>query len=184
MTGLAHRADATQIPSGLEEITERIYSRIDRFALDLGAELDEAFRLRPDIYEQWVVECLPFGLDKARRLRMIHRAFETLPDDVMARMPRPWQAMFAISRLPADVIVDRVADGTIHEGLTVRETNELVADIKHPGGTRRHSEADLVIGRLVGLPPESVSGDALGLLRGWLDRLPRESVGVGRLRSA
>lgn len=183
MTALAHRADATQIPPGLEEITDRIYARIDRFALDLGAELDEAFRLHPAVYERWVTECLPFGLDKARRLRMIHRAFGALPDDVLARLPRPWQAMFAISRLPAEAISDGIESGRIHADLTVKAANELVADVKQ-GGTRRHSEADLVVGRLVGLPPESLSGDAAALLRGWLVRSASGTIAAGGLRSA
>lgn len=172
------------MPAGLEEITDRIYDRIDRFALDLGAALDEAFTLRPDVYEQWVTECLPFGLDKARRLRMIHRAAEALPEDVLARLPRPWQAMFAISRLPTGVIVSEVESGRIHESMTVRETNAVVADLKTPGGTRRHSEADLVVGRLAGLAPESLSIDAADLLRGWLGRCPSWCGEAGGLRSA
>lgn len=113
-----------------------------------------------------MTECLPFGLDKARRLRMIYQASRCLPDEVLARMPRPWQAAFAISRLAPEQTIAAVEAGRIYPGLTVRQTNELVAEIQG-NGTKRNSESDLVIGRLVSLPYETVSETALALLDAW-----------------
>lgn len=169
MGTVAHLRNSTQPARSLDEITAAIYARIDSFALDLGRELSEAFQSHPKQYEAWVTECLPFGLDKARRLRMIYQASRCLPDDVLARLPRPWQAAFAISRLPAARTIAEVEAGRIHPDLTVKETIELVADIQG-NGTKRHSEGDLVIGRLVSQPVEAISDGAWDLLDAWRAR--------------
>jgi len=165
---LAHRPNGTQLPVGLGDLTERIYARIDSFVVDLGKELQEAFECYPDVYEQWVTECLPFGLDKARRLRMVYKASVSLPEHVLARLPRPWQAAFAISRLAPEQIIEAVESGGIHPDLTVREANEIVAGIKGGSATRRFSAVDLIVGKLVGHPVEQLGGEARSLLERWL----------------
>lgn len=159
------------MPLALREITDDIYATIDRFALDLGAKLQRAFDEFPDLYEVWVETCLPFGLDKARRLRMIHKASEHLPPEVLARLPRPWQAAYAVTRLPTETLTIAVASGQIHPEMTVRESRDVARELSGRE-TRRHSEADLLIGRLVKLPRSTVSDEASGLLGRWLATAP------------
>lgn len=165
---LAHRGDGTHTPPALREIADRIYSRIDRFAIDLGRDLQEAFEAHPDEYEAWVTGCLPFGLDKASRLRMVHLASLHLPADVLERMPRPWQALYALTRLPANQLTDAVRSGQIHAGMSVRESQAVARQLSGRE-TKRHSEADLVAGRLVGLRRSALGVEAERLLRSWLD---------------
>lgn len=164
---LVHRSESNILPSGLREITEDIYATIDRFALDLGAKLQYAYEQFPDLYDEWVTNCLPFGLDKARRLRMIHKAAEHLPPDVLERLPRPWQALYAITRLPVAQLVEATESGVVHPDLTVRESRDVARELSGRE-TRRFSEADLLVGRLVKLPRSSVGSAAESLLTGWL----------------
>lgn len=129
--------------------------------------MQHAFEQFPDLYDDWVTHCLPFGLDKARRLRMIHKAAEHLPEHVLARLPRPWQALYAITRLPPEQLVEAVEAGTVHPELTVRETRDVARELSGRE-TRRFSEADLLVGRLVKLPRSSLGLGAETLLAGWL----------------
>lgn len=171
MTGLAHHRDSTHPSLPLAEITERIYAKIDRFALDLGRLLQIAYESHPNDYRRWVEEDLPFGLDKASRLRMVYKAAEHLPDDVLARMPSPWQALYALTRLPANVVIEAVESGEIHPGLSARDSQALGRRLSGRE-TLRHSEADLLIGRLVGFAASEASPAAARLLRGWVHALP------------
>jgi hypothetical protein len=166
MTALAHAQHSTQVARPLAEITTRIFARIDSFVLDIGAELQYAFDHHRRDYEEWVETSLPFSLDTARRFRMIHKAFAHLPQETLDRMPRPWQAAYSISRLAPEQVIAAVEAGDIHPGLTVVATNDVVREIQ--GVTpARHSVADITVGRLVGLPIETVSDEALRMLDGW-----------------
>lgn len=164
---LVHRQESNILPSGLQEITDDIYATIDRFALDLGAKLQDAFERFPDLYEDWVETCLPFGLDKARRLRMIHKAVIHLPPDVLARLPRAWQSVYSVTRLPVAELTSAVESGVIHPDLTVRESRELTRQLSGRE-TKRLREADLLVGRLVRLPRSTLSETAQQMLDAWL----------------
>lgn len=159
------------MPLVLREITDDIYATIDRFALDLGAKLQRAHEAYPDLYEAWVTDCLPFGLDKARRLRMIHLAAVHLPEHVLARAPRAWQALYAVTRLPVETFTQAVESGTIHPDLTVRESRDVARELSGRE-TKRFTEAELLVGRLVKLPSVSLGPDARGLLHRWLATEP------------
>lgn len=169
---LVHRSESNILPSGLREITEDIYATIDRFALDLGAKLQYAYEQFPDLYDEWVTNCLPFGLDKARRLRMIHKAVEHLPPDVLERMPRAWRALYSVTRMPVEELTAAVESGAVHPDLTVREAFDVSRQLSGRE-TRRHSEADLLVGRLISLSRESLGDAAQVMLRRWLGQVPQ-----------
>lgn len=169
MVTVAHRQDRTQLPHGLGEIGARIFERIDSFVEDLGKELQEAFDRYPADYERWVTECLPFGLDKARRLRMVYKASLHLPPEVRERLPRPWQALYAVTRLPPETLTEAVESGTVHSEMTVREAQETTRTLSGRE-TKRFSEVDLLVGRLVKLPRSTLGPDAEGLLTSWFSR--------------
>lgn len=166
MGTLAHLRNSTHPTRSLDEITAAIYARIDSFALDLGRELSDAFQSHPKAYETWVTECLPFGLDKARRLRMIYQASRCLPDDVLARLPRAWQSVYALTRVPVEALTEATESGRVNPEMTVREAIDATRELSGRE-TKRHSESDLVIGRLVALPYETASETALELLDAW-----------------
>lgn len=136
--------------------------------LDIGADLQYAFEHHRADYEQWVTEELPFSLDTARRFRMIHKAFMHLPQETLDRMPRPWQAAYAISRLEPKQITAAVDSGEIHENLTVAATNEIVRSLQGNAVQPRHSPADILVGKLVTQPVTSLGDEAEALLRRWL----------------
>jgi hypothetical protein len=170
MTGLAHAQHSTQVARPLAEIADRIFARIDSFVLDIGAELQYAFEHHRADYDEWVETSLPFSLDKARRMRMIHKAFVHLPPDVLERMPRAWQSLYAISRLAPERVIEAVDSGEIHENLTVAATNDVVRSLQGNAVQPRHSVADVMAGKLVTQPVSSLGPEAEVMLRRWLDQ--------------
>lgn len=164
---IVHGPDATRLPSTLPEITDAIYARIDAFVLEIGALLHHAFTNHRAVYDDWVETQLPFGLDKARRMRMIYVAYRELPTETLARLPAPWQSLYALTRIDRPALEAAIEDGTVHPDLTVRETCEVVAGL-NGRETKRHTEADLVAAKLASLPPESLTPPARDLLQQWL----------------
>lgn len=165
---LAHTRNTSQTPVALQDITERIYARLDRFALDLGRDLQEAYEIAGKrAFERWVENELPFGVDKARRLRAIHLAYEHLPPEKLAALPRSWQAMFSFTRLERPAIEAAIDDGTIHPDMTVRDAVDTARQLSGRE-TKRHSEADILVGRLIGRPVEELGDRARELLVEWL----------------
>lgn len=169
MTALAHAQHSTQVARPLAEITQSIFSRIDSFVLDIGAELQYAFEHHRADYDEWVTRDLPFSLDKARRLRMIWKAHQHLPADVLERLPRAWQSLYAVSRLGPEQVAAAVDDGSLHPELTVVATNELVRSLQGNDVQPRHSPADILVGKLVTQPVSMLGDEAESLLRRWLD---------------
>jgi hypothetical protein len=153
---------------GLEEITAAIYDDLDTVVLSVGEKLQWAFDHFRDDYDRWVRDCLPFGLDAARRMRMIWKAALLLPPETLAQLPRAWQAMFALTRLPVDVLVEAVEVGDVHPGLTVVESCAVTRRLSGRE-TRTLSEADLLVGRLVRLRPKELSPEAFALINDWLN---------------
>ena len=152
----------------LSAITDRIYARFDRLALDLGRDLNEAYEIAGKrAYERWVDECLPFGVDKARRLRAIHLAYEHLPADKLAALPRPWQAMYAFTRLSPDQVTEAIEAGTIHPDMTVKEAVTVAQELSGRE-TKRFSEVDLLVGRIVNLSADELGEAARRALDEWL----------------
>ncbi len=168
---ISHPVEATALPEGLREITEQIYTEIDRMCLRVGAMLHRARCEFPDRYDTWVETCLPFGADKARRLRMVHLACESLPAETLERLPRPMQALYAISRLPTSKIIESVDSGVIHQGLSTRATVAVVRGLSGKE-TARFSEADIIAGKLLARPPGTLAPDIRARLAEWLEQHP------------
>jgi hypothetical protein len=162
---LAHRTEST-VDVRLKEIRGEIFTAIDQMVFRVGELLYEAKMLRPRTFQAWVESALPFGYDRAYRLIAIHLAYRELPEAVRNRLPRPWQALFALRHLAADGrIVAEVNSGAIHPELTVREALAL-----KPGP--RHSDADLLVGRLLGHDPSSLDPVVRDDLVAWLAETP------------
>lgn len=140
---------------------------LDTVVLRVGEKLQWAFDHFRDEYDEWVRDCLPFGLDAARRMRMIWKASVLLPPETLGRLPRAYQAMWALTRLEPGVLTAAVDHGLVHPALTVRDSITVVRQLSGRE-TRWLSEADLLAGRLVGLPLASVSVEARRLLDDWL----------------
>lgn len=139
--------------------------------LRVGAMLHDAKTRYPDEYDRWVEQCLPFGADKARRLRMIHLAVEKLPAETLARLPRPWQALYAVARLPTEVVVDAVESGEIGPDLSTRCTVGVVARLSGRE-TNHFSEADIIAGRLLARSPSTLDEEIRARLVEWINDRP------------
>ena len=158
--------DGTQRLEALEGYTRRVYAAIDSMAIELGRVLTEVHELFPKAYEHWVETELPFKLDKARRLRMVYRMVTELPAEIQTQLPRPWQALYALSRAPSGALTSAVEAGIVHPGLSVAETNRVVAEMK--GGTRHFTDVDLIVGKLVTRDVEHLGSVAREALLAWL----------------
>jgi hypothetical protein len=168
MNLIGHRDDDTRLPVGLKEITDRIYRHIDRMVLRVGEELQRAWVEHRDLYDVWVERDLPFGMDKARRLRKIYLASQHFDEATLARFPAPWQALYAISRLPAPVVRDAVTSGAIHPSMSVRESQEVVRQLTGDDSRPRFTPVDLLAGKLMNHRPDALSADVRRALTGWL----------------
>ena len=167
--GLAHLSDTTPALDDLGDITSAIYATVDRMALRVGELVDRGRRVAGTKreYERWVREDLPFGLDTAKRLRAIYLAYEELPPAVLERMPRPWQALYALVAVDRPVLEAAVADGRVRPELTVEETRELARDLRGQP-SRPRSRLDGLVERITAFPVEDLSQSAQERLWCWL----------------
>lgn len=165
---LAHVADSSRTPMALRGITVEIYSAIDRMVLRVGELLEEGRQSTSKAgFERWVINDLPFGLDTARRFRAIFLAFRELPEEMLTQMPRPWQALYALTSVERPVLERAIADGTIRPNLTVVETREVARGLK--GAHRPHiSQVDVWVARLVRFPADELSDDSRERVARWL----------------
>lgn len=168
MGEVVHLTDGTPMLLTLDQIGAEIYQTIDRMALRVGELLVHARQMvKRSEYERWVAEELPFGLDKAKRLRAIYLAFSELPEDTVKKLPRPWQALYALSSVPKEELVEALAAGDVHAEMTVAEARGAARELK--GQTQpRVSQADALIGRLVTYESAEMSTEARTLLEDWL----------------
>lgn len=149
----------------LDEYRDRIFAVVDAMVLEVGRLLLEAKLAHPGRFGEWVDAELPFGRDRARRLIAIHVAYGHLPASKLRLLPRPWQALFALRHLAATGELDeRVAAGEIGPSTTVAEAVGIARRHVAP----RHSEADLVAGRLLGLARADLSEVVADALGAWL----------------
>jgi hypothetical protein len=159
------------------QIEAEVFAAVDHMCLRVGALLAEARDLDPGGFKAWVEAKMPFGYDKARRLVAIHLAYRELPAEVQARLPRPWQALYALRHWSGGRLTEAIESGEIDEHTTVvaarerarawssdrRETPELSA---------RYSAADLAAGRLMTFSPADVNSDVRRALERWLGVAP------------
>lgn len=169
---LVHVGESTPVVGSLDEIASEIYSTIDSMALRVGELLDVAYRSNSRArFERWVVDDLPFGLDTAKRLRAVYLAQRELPLHVRERLPRPWQALYALVAVGQPELERAVDDGVVHPGLTVQETREVARGLR--GRTRSHvSQVDVWASRLMQQPAEELSEEMADRLGRWLSRSP------------
>jgi hypothetical protein len=167
---LVHATDA--MPRTLDGIRDRIYEVTDQWALEVGRLLAEAKRICPK--RRWTAWCdseIPFGHDKADRLIAIYRAYNELPESVIRGLPRPWQAQFALKSVPRERLEAGIASGEVNPAMTIVQARRWAA----PGptvSTFRHSQADLVAGKLIGLNRADLDPKVAAELRIWLDSAP------------
>lgn len=95
---MVHLPDGTPVLLDAEQIAAEVYATINREALRLGELLDHArTTMSRAAYERWVTNELPFDLAQARRMRAVYLANEMLPTEMLAHVPTPWRAIYAVS---------------------------------------------------------------------------------------
>lgn len=119
---------------------------------------------------RWVEEELPFGYDKARRLMAIHLAYTQLPKHVQEQLPRPWQALYAVTRLGRDELIEAVESGTISPKTTIAQAKQITRVYrgnKRSAVKPRYSQADLIAGSLMDHHPENLDPLVFEALVNW-----------------
>lgn len=165
---LSHSRHSSLTGLTLADYRDRIIREVDGVALRVGKLLREAKAVDPDDFNRWVEEELPFGLETARRLVAISVAYEKLPPEQVALLPRPWQAMYALKALPMSVIANGIEDGTITPKMTVREARKFAAGVSGRGS--RVSRADVAAGLLMQFGAHELSPSVRHAVRAWLQR--------------
>lgn len=138
-------------------------------ALRVGELLESALqRVGNERWRGWVESDLPFGLETARRLRAVYLGCSQLPTEVVAQLPRPWQALYALVKVPQAELAAAVESGQVHPGLSARAAIAVSKDLRGTG-TRQFSPLDVIAGRLLAASPDDLSADVAERLRRWLD---------------
>lgn len=143
-----------QLPLSLDERRERILTVASDAAIRIGMELIAAKRDHPGWFLRWVDESLPFGPDKAERLMAVARAFGAVDPAVMAALPRPWTALFELSRLAPEQLAQVIESGEIAPDTTVREARELVASFRSGTHEPEPPEEPIEVEAIVVKPPK------------------------------
>jgi hypothetical protein len=105
----------------LDDYRTQITREMDRMVMRVGELLHRARLAHPDRFWTWVDTELPFGRDTAKRLIAIWRAYHELPPEMVARLPQPWQAMFALRNIPRRELEAAMDAGEITPTTTVRQ---------------------------------------------------------------
>ena len=109
-----------------EWLTTRVIETVEAAVMKLGELLELGrSRLGKEVYDSWVTDDLPFGLDTAKRYRAIWRAYSELDAEVLKRLPRPWQAMYALSAVASSDLRTLVAEGQVSPSTTVADARTL-----------------------------------------------------------
>lgn len=163
---VAHRPNGNRRLRTLDDYRDAIEVEISGLALRIGKLLIQAKAAHPRRFERWVEDELPFGIDKARRLMLISRAYETLPAERLAELPKPWQALYALRNVPREQLLTGVRDGSISTTTTIEQARAWAAG---PAGIRQYHPADVAAGALLNHSPDDLSPSVLGALVAWLD---------------
>ncbi len=121
---------AVSDPAPLATYREAIETRCDVMVLEVGALLAKARNEHPGEWAEWVDAELPFTIDKARQLIAIHYAFGELPEQLLAQLPRPHQALFALRSLTQGELEAAIERAELGSGTTVAEAKALAADVR------------------------------------------------------
>jgi len=164
------------LPERLLEIEVEVFEAVDRMCLRVGELLYEAQQLDRAGFQSWVEDRMPFGFDKARRLVAIYLAYRELPAETIARLPRPWQAMFVLRRWSTGRLVDAIDSGEIGPDTTVKDALRIAkkwgSDTRPSDevGSARYSQIDLDAGRLMAADPNELDADVFRALSRWMSR--------------
>lgn len=176
--------DEDVAPEAVREwLTARVYDSLDRVALTLGQLLDVGrARLGREGYERWVEEDLPFGLDTAKRYVAVYRAYAHLPKETLDRLPRAWQAMYALRCIDHPAMRKMLDSGEVGPKTTVVEAKRLARRFRADrytgptwtGGSgesaaTHQSRADEVAADLITYDPSELSPYMRAALGAWLD---------------
>lgn len=167
VTDLAHIAQRSPVEQTLDGYRTAIYREIDGTALRVGRLLREAKALDPVEFNRWVEMELPFGLETARRLMSISAAYEKLPTETLAGLPRPWQAMYALKALPPAAITAGIESGTISPTMTVKEAKEFARNARGVSSIRS-KRCDEAAGALMQFASHELSPGVRTMLLNWL----------------
>ena len=144
-----HRPNATPEPVKQAATVLELLSAV---CLEVGAIMEAERRRGVDEWHAWVESLTPFTVEEARRLRAVHLAHALLPQEMVDKLPRPWQALWTI---PA---------GRIGKGM--------------PGAaasSKRANGAELLAARLLQGSPRDLSTDVVAQLAAWLHERDSES---------
>jgi hypothetical protein len=164
---LAHIAQRSPAEQTLDGIRSAIYREIDGTALRVGNLLRDAKRIDAYGFNGWVETSLPFGVETARRLMAIATAYEKLPTDTLAGMPRPWQAMYALKALPPERLAAGVQSGAISPSMTVSQA-KAYARTERGVSSVRAKRCDAAAGALMQFAPNELSPGVRAMLERWL----------------
>lgn len=175
-----------------EWLTHRVYETVDAAVMTLG-ELLELGRekLGKALYEHWVLNDLPFGLETARRYRAIHRAYVHLPEKQLRLLPRPWQAMYALHAIEPAQLAVMIDDGTIGPKTTVIEAKRVARIYRQdrytgepePVIVAQYTEADEAARALMEYDVRELTPKFRQALDSWLTS-PRHRTGPSRAAGA
>jgi hypothetical protein len=163
-----------QSRSRIEEIEDEVFATVDRMCLRVGELLYEAKVLNPGGFQKWVKTRMPFGYDTARRLVAIHLAYRELPEEKIAQLPRPWQALYALAPHARGKLAAAIASGEIGPDTTVAEARERARDWS---SNRRHVDpleptygtADRRAGALMEFQVSDLNPYVRAALARWMD---------------
>lgn len=167
---LVHARHSSPDLATLDDYRRAIVKEIDGVALRVGRLLREAKEADPTNFNLWVERDLPFGTETARRLMAISAAYEKLPPDKLAQLPRPWQAMYALKALPMPLIESGMANGEITPDMTVRAARRYAATLRGSGIAGPGRRADVVAGMLMQFAAKELSPGVRKVLGEWLER--------------
>lgn len=147
---------------------DRIYSAIDGMVLTVGGLLFEARSTDPDGFNAWVTNELPFSVDTARRLIAIYLAYRELPAETLARLPKPWQALFALRALNREELLEGVESGVINPSMTIEQARRLARTKRRAVVSVRYTSADLQAGALMDCDPNDIDPMVWAALIRWM----------------
>lgn len=164
MTDVVHREDR----SCLDDYRSRIETMLDATVLETGRLLAEARdSVDFDTWFEWVDHELPFTPEKARQLVAIFEAFAELPEALLAQLPRPHHALFALSSLTQAELEDAMIRFELGETSTVEQTR-LIARHYRGGVTRAPRAANIRASKLMERESSELDPMVRASLTRWL----------------
>jgi hypothetical protein len=121
-----------------------IESRIKTGALLLRAKADLRLRHGHGEFGKMFTNAeVPFGQDKTERLMAIAR-HPIIGNSAHARnLPPSEYTLYLLTRLPAELLNQMLADGRLHPDLERRDVEQIIRNLRSPGGELRRLIAKL-----------------------------------------